>query len=100
MSYALYSEGKRLGSLATITGYGKVIEAMESYNSQRGGGGKTPALTDLVETGHSDNPRKVAEDISKLLTWGEHLPRTTVSTLKNLKQMLARAQGSVVVGES
>ncbi|MDE3178695.1 MAG: hypothetical protein KGM47_03460, partial [Acidobacteriota bacterium] len=73
MSFALYNGRKWLGPLATIAGYGDVIKAVDAFN--RGAGKRNiPALTTLIESGDSDDPRQVAEDIAMLLA-GSKRPR-------------------------
>jgi hypothetical protein len=63
MTYVLYDGGNWLGPLATISGWGAIIEAVDAFN--RGGGrGRIPALAVLVKSGISDDPRQVAKDIT------------------------------------
>jgi len=99
MSYALYSGRKWLGSLATISGYGDLIEAVEAFNRgpQKG---KVAALTHLVESGASNDPQQVARDIATLLAEETPLREDVVETFQNLKRLLRGVKRSIRVGES
>lgn len=99
MSFALHRGRKRLGSLATIAGYGGLIEAVDTFN--RGAGkGKTPALSHLIESGASDDPQRIVEDISTLLAGNKRLRKDVAATFQNLKRLLKGVSGSIMVGES
>lgn len=99
MSFALYRGKKWLGSLATIAGYGGLIEAVDAFN--RGAGkGKIPALTHLIESGASDDPQRIVEDISTLLAGNKRLRKDVAATFRNMKRLLKGVRGSIMVGES
>lgn len=99
MSYAPYCGRRWLGSLATIRGYGDLIEAVDSLN--RGAGkGKIPTLTTLVESGASDDPRRLVDDISTLLAGDKLLNKDVAATFRNMRRLLKGVTGTIVVGES
>lgn len=99
MSYALYCGRKWLGSLATIRGYGDLIEAVDAFN--RGTGkGKIPTLTTMVESGASDDPRQVVNDISTLLAGNKLLKKDVAATFRNMRRLLKGVNGTIIVGES
>jgi hypothetical protein len=99
MSYALYRGRKWLGPLASIGGYGQLIEAIKAFN-KHGGAGKIPTLSNFILSGTSDDPRQVAKDISTLLAESEHLDKDAISTFRNLKRLLKGVTRSITVGES
>lgn len=99
MSFALHCGKKWLGSLATIAGYGGLVEAINAFN--RGAGkGKIPALSHLIDSGVSDDPQRIVEDISTLLAGNKRLRKDVVATFRNMKRLLKGVSGSIMVGES
>lgn len=100
MTYSLYSGIDLIGHVGTVFSYARMISEVRRYNRARGGGGKVPFLTELLSTGHTDNPRKAAKDIPNVLEWGEHFDRDTVGSFKNLKSLLMKSSGEAVIGES
>lgn len=99
MSYALYRGRKWLGSLATIQGYGDLIEAVDAFNRDAGKG-KIPALTNMIESGTSDHPRQIVENISTILAGDKHFKKDVTETFRNMKRLLKGVTGSIMVGES
>ncbi|HEV2419961.1 MAG TPA: hypothetical protein VGX94_19365 [Terriglobia bacterium] len=99
MSFALYRGKKWLGSLATIAGYGGMIEAVDAFNCGAGKG-KIPALSHMIESGASDDPQQIVEDISTLLAANKHLRKDVAATFQNMERLLKGVSGSIMVGES
>ena len=98
MSYALYMkvQGKAtcLGPVGSVGGYSDVIDAVERFDGVK----RIPNLLHLVIEGETDDPQAAAQDIFQMLALGPELDEDVISSLQNLKQMLSKAKGNVIVG--
>ena len=98
MSYALYMkvQGKAtcFGPVGSVGGYSDVIDAVERFDGVK----RIPNLLHLVIEGETDDPQAAAQDIFQMLALGPELDEDVIASLQNLKQMLSKAKGNVIVG--
>ena len=100
MSYCLVSQGKFLGPVGTVEAYAQIIDIVEQFDKTTAGGGRLPALSELVQRGHTNDPKRVAKDIYKLITHRTDLPKNAIINLRNLKDLLLKARQSADIDES
>lgn len=100
MGYALYMQvgGKEtcLGPVGSVTGYSDVIDAVERFDGVK----SVRSLLRFVDEGETDNPQAVAKDIFKMLFLGKELDEDVAASLRDLKEMLSKAEGRVILAES
>lgn len=99
MAFALYS-GEMVLGFFPIGVYCGIADAAEKYGRSRKGKGTIPFLLAFFDTGATEEPRKVARDITKLLTSGTRLPKYVTLGFQYLRKLLRKVEGEAWVGEA
>lgn len=89
MAYSLYDEKGYVGPVASIEGYGEMLETARW--------GTYPALQKLFARGLSTQPKAVYNDLNRLLQKVTAMDSNVQHTFENLKELMAKEQNSEVV---
>jgi len=91
MTYSLMQDSKYIAPLATITGYGEVMEYLKGKDT------KFPNLESLFSNGYTNKADKVASEATKC---ANSAPKDIKKILRDLSKNLKGKSGTVYIGDA